>query len=57
MGQTKNRSTEKFHKKKINSTNIIATNFVCEQLKISAMVLITEEEERKFNKMSFYRKT
>ena len=31
MGQTKNRSSEKFHKK-TNRTNIIATNFVWEQL-------------------------
>ena len=31
--QTKNRSSEKSHKKKTNRTNIIATNFVWEQLK------------------------
>ena len=33
MGQTKNRSSEKIALKKTNRTNIIAKNFVWEQLK------------------------
>ena len=44
MGQTKNRSGEKLHKQ-TDRTHLIATNFICEQLKRNKKKKVEKEEE------------